>query len=314
VPTIFKRARADLFRGLAPPATLDDAPASSPRLFLVSSGEMNSPQAKLKRARDAEVKEATDLKKFKADLLSKVIVKTIVKEQTNTQSVTALRFNHLPFASGTSGTSAKPEDTNLGNLFATCGGDFATVYDDEHFGDHVAVVAQFKNEKTKHSAGGELTAVAWVDARGFTGHEFGDALLAVGGGNDNAVQIFSVAEARVVRMLKGHVGSVVALAAGAAASSADAADLRRRRVSARRPGLQRHGHGLELAHRAGGVRVQGWRRDRARDARRRGRRDHRPRRRRRRRVARRRRRKRRKETRRRRRDGRDGRERQSARA
>jgi WD40 repeat protein len=183
---------------------------------------MNSPQAKLKRARDAEVKEATDLKKFKADLLSKVIVKTIVKEQTNTQSVTALRFNHLPFASGTSGTSAKPEDTNLGNLFATCGGDFATVYDDEHFGDHVAVVAQFKNEKTKHSAGGELTAVAWVDARGFTGHEFGDALLAVGGGNDNAVQIFSVAEARVVRMLKGHVGSVVALAAGAAASSADA--------------------------------------------------------------------------------------------
>ena len=183
---------------------------------------MNSPQAKLKRARDAEVKEATDLKKFKADLLSKVIVKTIVKEQTNTQSVTALRFNHLPFASGTS-AKGKPEDTNLGNLFATCGGDFATVYDDEHFGDHVAVVAQFKNEKTKHSAGGELTAVAWVDARGFTGHEFGDALLAVGGGNDNAVQIFSVAEARVVRMLKGHVGSIVALAAGAA-GDADAAD------------------------------------------------------------------------------------------
>ena len=219
---VSKRARADLFRGLAHPATLDDAPASSPRLFLVSSGEMNSPQAKLKRARDAEVKEATDLKKFKADLLSKVIVKTIVKEQTNTQSVTALRFNHLPFASGTS-AKGKPEDTNLGNLFATCGGDFATVYDDEHFGDHVAVVAQFKNEKTKHSAGGELTAVAWVDARGFTGHEFGDALLAVGGGNDNAVQIFSVAEARVVRMLKGHVGSIVALAAGAA-GDADAAD------------------------------------------------------------------------------------------
>ena len=102
---------------------------------------MNSPQAKLKRARDAEVKEATDLKAFKADLLSKVIVKTIVKEQTNTQSVTALQFNHLPFAAGAPGAS-ETNDTNLGNLFATCGGDFATVYDDEHFGEHVAVVAR----------------------------------------------------------------------------------------------------------------------------------------------------------------------------
>ena len=184
------------------------------------TGEMNSPQAKLKRARDAEVKEATDLKAFKADLLSKVIVKTIVKEQTNTQSVTALRFNHLPFASV--GVPGDAGDTNLGNLFATCGGDFATVYDDEHFGDHVAVVAQFKNEKTNHSAGGELTAVVWVDARGFTRHEFGDALLAVGGGDDNAVQIFSVAEARVVRMLKGHAGAIVALAAGAAGAGAGA--------------------------------------------------------------------------------------------
>ena len=185
---------------------------------------MNSPQAKLKRARDAEMKEATDLKAFKADLLSKVIVKTIVKEQTNTQSVTALRFNHLPFASGTSETSGSGEagDTNLGNLFATCGGDFATVYDDEHFGDHVAMVAQFKNEKTNHTAGGELTAVVWVDAHGFTRHEFGDALLAVGGGDDNVVQIFSVAEARVVRMLKGHAGAIVALAAGASGDSAGA--------------------------------------------------------------------------------------------
>ena len=214
---------------------------------------MNSPQAKLKRARDAEAKEATDLKAFKADLLSKVIVKTIVKEQTNTQSVTALQFNHLPFAAGAPGAS-ETNDTNLGNLFATCGGDFATVYDDEHFGEHVAVVAQFKNEATRHTAGGELTAVAWVDARGFTRHEFGDALLAVGGGDDNAVQIFSVAEARVVRMLKGHVGAVVA--PPPAARRRDSKSGSGRRVSARRPGLERHGHGLELAHRTGTVRVR----------------------------------------------------------
>ena len=132
---------------------------------------MNSPQAKLKRARDAEAKEATDLKAFKADLLSKVIVKTIVKEQTNTQSVTALQFNHLPFAAGAPGAS-ETNDTNLGNLFATCGGDFATVYDDEHFGEHVAVVAQFKNEATRHTAGGELTAVAG-STRGLPGTSSG---------------------------------------------------------------------------------------------------------------------------------------------
>ena len=167
---------------------------------------MNSPQRHLRRVREAEEQAATDLKRLKTSFLQKVITKTIVREQCNPttkleRSVRALAFNHLP--------------GDCGNLFATVGGDFATVYDDEHFGEHVAVVAQFKNEKTNHSAGGELTAVVWVDARGFTRHEFGDALLAVGGGDDNAVQIFSVAEARVVRMLKGHVGAVVALAAGA---------------------------------------------------------------------------------------------------
>ena len=175
---------------------------------------MNSPQAKLKRARAEEISAVDDMKKFKSDLLSKVIIKTIVKEQTVDNSVAALRFNHLPEADGTATDGVST--TSLGNLFATCGGDFATVYDDEHFGEHVAVVAQFKNEKTEHTAGGELTCVSWVDARGFTKHEFGDALLAVGGGDDHAVQIFSVAEAKVVRMLKGQGFKIVALAAGAA--------------------------------------------------------------------------------------------------
>ena len=101
---------------------------------------MNSPQAKLQRARDAEASEAPDLKKFKTDLLGKVIVKTIVKQQVNDRRVSALEFNRLPGG-------------KCGNLFATLAGDFATVYDDEHFGDHVAVVAQFKNDKTAHVAG-----------------------------------------------------------------------------------------------------------------------------------------------------------------
>ena len=171
---------------------------------------MNSPQAKLKRARAAEVQEATDLKKFKSDLLAKSIIKSITKEQTTDRSVSALQFNHVP-------------GSNCGNLFATCAADFATVYDDEHFGDHIAVVVQFKNEKTAHVAGGDLTALAWLDGRGFSTHEFGDALLAVGGGDDNVVQVISIAEGRVVKLLKGHGGRILALAAGyAVAPSGDA--------------------------------------------------------------------------------------------
>ena len=103
---------------------------------------MNSPQRHLRRAREAEEQAATDLKRLKTSFLEKVIPKTIVREQCNPtskleRSVRALEFNHLP--------------GNCGNLFATIGGDFATVYDDEHFGDHVAVVCQFKNEATDHT-------------------------------------------------------------------------------------------------------------------------------------------------------------------
>ena len=166
---------------------------------------MNSPQRHLRRAREAEEQAATDLKRLKTSFLEKVIPKTIVREQCNPtskleRSVRALVFNHLP--------------GNCGNLFATIGGDFATVYDDEHFGDHVAVVCQFKNEATDHTKGGDLTAVCWVDPSGYTAHELGDATLAVAGGDDNAVQVISVADGRVVSLMKGHTCSILAVAAG----------------------------------------------------------------------------------------------------
>ena len=166
---------------------------------------MNSPQRHLRRAREAEEQAATDLKRLKTSFLEKVIPKTIVREQCNPtskleRSVRALVFNHLP--------------GNCGNLFATIGGDFATVYDDEHFGDHVAVVCQFKNEATDHTKGGDLTAVCWVDPSGYTAHELGDATLAVAGGDDNAVQVISFADGRVVSLMKGHTCSILAVAAG----------------------------------------------------------------------------------------------------
>ena len=41
-----------------------------------------------------------------------------------------------------------------------------------------------------------------MDPQGYTSHEFGDAMIAVGGGDDHAVQVISVSDGRVVRLLK----------------------------------------------------------------------------------------------------------------
>ena len=39
-------------------------------------------------------------------------------------------------------------DASCSNLFATVGGDQATVYDDMHMGDYIAVVLNFVNSRT----------------------------------------------------------------------------------------------------------------------------------------------------------------------
>ena len=46
------------------------------------------------------------------------------------------------------------EDPSCGNLFATVGGEQATVYDDMHMGDYIAAVLNFVNKRTAHAAGG----------------------------------------------------------------------------------------------------------------------------------------------------------------
>ena len=46
------------------------------------------------------------------------------------------------------------EDPSCGNLFATVGGEQATVYDDMHMGDYIAVVLNFVNKRTAHASGG----------------------------------------------------------------------------------------------------------------------------------------------------------------
>lgn len=44
-------------------------------------------------------------------------------------------------------------DASCSNLFATVGGEQATVYDDMHMGDYIAVVLNFVNARTSHAAG-----------------------------------------------------------------------------------------------------------------------------------------------------------------
>jgi hypothetical protein len=54
--------------------------------------------------------------------------------------VHALTFNHT--------------SPDLYNLFGTVGKDCATVYDDEHMGDHVGLVVNFQNAASEYTEGG----------------------------------------------------------------------------------------------------------------------------------------------------------------
>ena len=83
----------------------------------------------------------------------------------------ALAFNHCA--------------PGLGNLFATVGGEQATVYDDEHMADHVAVVVQLANAPSQHAPGGQLQVAAWLAADGWAEQPAGEACLAVAGQDPN---------------------------------------------------------------------------------------------------------------------------------
>lgn len=135
----------------------------------------------------------------------------------------------------------------------------AAVYDDEHMGDHVALVVHFTNAPSEHAPGGELSAAAWLSSEGWSQHPQGDACLAVAGADPNISgeqqgfrraltsttghcqaasgnwacrvnrnvtlpspclnhAVISVAEARVVKLLRGHTSEVVELSAAGAAA------------------------------------------------------------------------------------------------
>jgi WD40 repeat protein len=176
---------------------------------------MNSPQRKLLKKRAAEEASLADADDDARDAarrrtLASLELKTVIRENHGAPTTT-----HVEFARG--------RGTRLSNLYATCGGRTATVYDDEHFGDHTAIVAQYVHETTEHQQGGNITAVCWVrsgddtedDKENVAGgstrgraHEFGDAILAVGD-EHGVISVISVTENRVVARLSAHVGGPV---------------------------------------------------------------------------------------------------------
>jgi WD40 repeat protein len=154
---------------------------------------MNSPQRKILRKRTKELENISnkkDLHSFHSSLLKQLEVKTVIKEN-HERAVEEIRFNFTKSFSKCS------------NLFASVGADMLTVYDDNHFGDHVALVCQFKNtENVKaETKGGPLYCLSWVDAKK-SEHEQGDALVAVAG-EDMVVSIVSISESAVVQILRG---------------------------------------------------------------------------------------------------------------
>lgn len=130
--------------------------------------------------------------------LADLKLKTVVKE-SHGKEVTCLAFNTVqPTAS---------------NLFLTVGGNQATVYDDAHLGRHISVVIHYVNEKTEYIEGGELYVGCWINCSPWTVHPHGDACIAVAG-SEPIIQIISVVEARVIKILRGgHNEAIVDLSA-----------------------------------------------------------------------------------------------------
>ncbi|KAG1680725.1 hypothetical protein FOA52_008057 [Chlamydomonas sp. UWO 241] len=156
---------------------------------------MNSLTSSLARHIAREVAQHGGEAGYRAFAVQHLQLKTVVKE-SHCSPVHAVVFN----------TTSR----ELRNLVASVGGNQATVYDDSHMGDYVAVVVHFANQATEHHAGGDLSACAWISAAGLSNHPNGDAWLTVAG-KDPVIQILSVAEARVIGQLPGHTSEVTHL-------------------------------------------------------------------------------------------------------
>ncbi|KAG2442615.1 hypothetical protein HXX76_002700 [Chlamydomonas incerta] len=156
---------------------------------------MNLVQTNLLHEVSLEVKAQGGPAQFKAHALKNLELRTVLKE-SHASPILDLAFN-----------SVTPGHHNL---FASIGKDQVTIYDDEHMGDYLGVVVHYVNSPTPHHRGGDVSCCAWVQTAGLSRHELGDACLAVSG-PEGVIQVISVAEARVVALLKGHSGEVTEL-------------------------------------------------------------------------------------------------------
>ncbi|WIA40205.1 hypothetical protein OEZ86_013593 [Tetradesmus obliquus] len=140
------------------------------------------------------------LSEFRRQALKGLKLKTVIKE-SHCSAVQALAFNLC--------------DAGCRNLFATVGKDQATIYDDQHMSDHIAVVASLSLSESIEQAQDAFQVCCWVNCSGLSRHPYGDAMLAVAG-SDPHIHIISVAEAAVVAQLPLPPGtSAVELSAAA---------------------------------------------------------------------------------------------------
>lgn len=158
---------------------------------------MNLEAERITQLRKEEMKSLGGEDAYRRHALEHLRVKSVIKESHCTP-VHALCFNQT--------------DSSLNNLFATVGGDQATVYDDEHMGDYLGVVVHFQNVTTEYAPGGDLSAACWLDASGSNTHPHGDTYLAVSG-SDHTISIISVVESRVIKQLTGHKKEVMEISA-----------------------------------------------------------------------------------------------------
>ena len=92
------------------------------------------------------------------------------------------------------------------NVFATVGGNQASIYDNQHLGNHCDIMCNYVNETSEHVKGGALTTCCWVSLKGLK-----DACLAVAGDSGEIVVISHVRSCAEF-LLKGHTSSVTVLA------------------------------------------------------------------------------------------------------
>jgi WD40 repeat protein len=165
------------------------------RAEAVASGEVGK-GLKLAKAKEGGEKATT------TSPTSAMVVRTVVRESHN-KSIRKVAFNRsVPVAET---AAASKEEGEVSNLFATVGGNQATIYDGSHFGEYVGLVVHYTHEDA------ELTTCAWLDAREHTKQPKGDCHLAFADALGK-IGVVSVAMASVTHQLEGHEKEVTALA------------------------------------------------------------------------------------------------------